>query len=61
VGCEGALHACIGEVNDYCAVFSHSLRSYNKVQIQIIVISILVLVLLKYTSKQGHTILPWDY
>ena len=27
--CEGALHAYIGEVNDYCAVFGLSLRSYN--------------------------------
>jgi len=61
VGCEGALHACIGEVHDYCAVFGLSLRSNNKVQIQIIVISILVLVLLIYTSKQGYTILPLDY
>lgn len=57
--CEGALHVCIVEVN-YCAVFGLSLRSYNKV-IQIIVISVLVLVLLVYTSKQGHTILPPDY
>lgn len=60
MGCGGALHVYIGEVNYYCAVFGLSLRSYSKV-IQIIVISILVLVLLIYTSKQGHTILPPDY
>jgi hypothetical protein len=60
VGCEVALHACKSDVNDYCAVFGLSLRSYDKV-IQIIVISVLVLVLLVYTSKQGHTILPPDY
>lgn len=60
MGCEGALHTCIDEVNDHCAVFGLSLRSYCKV-IQIIVISIIVLVLLIYKSKQGHIILPPDY
>jgi hypothetical protein len=45
------------EENDYCAVFGLSLRRYNKVT----VISVLVLVLLINTSKQGHTIFPPDY